>query len=224
MSDRDERNVDPADAVLGDPNEVERVAEAARHDRVLGGEVESLRATAERLEALPAEAWDPVEPPPLQVPDAEVVPLARRVRGRRMLVAAAVVVGLVIGGAGIGLLVSGSDTSESDRTVALGPVDDGPEGAAATVRLTRDRASGAELSVEGIAPNRANQFYELWLLNSVDDLVSLGTFRVPRDGRATVRVPLPVDPNSYQFFDVSLEDDDGNPAHSTVSVLRGPTV
>jgi hypothetical protein len=43
------------------------------------------------------------------------------------------------------------------------------------------------------------------------------------DGRAKVELPLPVDPSRYRFLDISVEPDDGNPAHSSRSILRGRT-
>jgi hypothetical protein len=54
-------------------------------------------------------------------------------------------------------------------------------------------------------------------------MLSLGSFRVPASGEAEVTVPLPVDVADFRFVDVSVEDDDGDPGHSGVSVLRGPT-
>ena len=81
----------------------------------------------------------------------------------------------------------------------------------------------ATLDVSGLAPSRRGEFYELWLLSPPGDLVSLGSFRVAAGGRATLEVPVPVDPSRYRFVDVSVEADDGDPAHSSRSVLRGPT-
>ncbi len=54
-------------------------------------------------------------------------------------------------------------------------------------------------------------------------MVALGSFRVDAHGDAVVRVPLPVDPARYRYFDVSLQPDSGDPAHSGISVLRGAT-
>ena len=53
--------------------------------------------------------------------------------------------------------------------------------------------------------------------------MSLGSFRVGAKGGATVELPLPVDPSRYRFLDVSVERDDGDPSHSSRSVLRGRT-
>lgn len=41
--------------------------------------------------------------------------------------------------------------------------------------------------------------------------------------RTRFEVPIPVTPSRWRYFDVSLQVNNGNPAHSGVSVLRGPT-
>ena len=80
-----------------------------------------------------------------------------------------------------------------------------------------------EVDVSGLPASQGGDRYELWLLNSPDDLVSLGSFRVGESGAASVQVPLPVPPEQFAFIDVSVEPGDGNPAHSGNSVLRAPT-
>ena len=57
----------------------------------------------------------------------------------------------------------------------------------------------------------------------VDDrgrMVSMGTFRVGGNGRVDVHMEVAVDVSRYALVDVSLEPDDGDPAHSDRSVLR----
>ncbi len=76
----------------------------------------------------------------------------------------------------------------------------------------------ATIDVSGLEPSGRGRFYELWLLNSADDLVSIASFEVPASGTARVTVPLP---GGYRFVDLSAEPDDGDPAHSGDSVLRG---
>jgi hypothetical protein len=87
--------------------------------------------------------------------------------------------------------------------------------------VAADDDGRAMLTVDGLAPN-GDDFYEVWLLGD-RGLVSLGSFRVGADGSAAVDLQLPVDPARYGSFDVSLEPDDGDPEHSSDSVLRGPT-
>ena len=79
------------------------------------------------------------------------------------------------------------------------------------------------MRVSGLRPNTDGDFYELWLLGERGELVSLGSFNVPDSGVAEIDVPVPVDPESFRYLDVSREPADGDPSHSTDSVLRGPT-
>ena len=79
------------------------------------------------------------------------------------------------------------------------------------------------MRLRGLPPSADGDFYELWLLNSADDLVSLGSFTRARVGRrSTSRVPVPGDAGDFAALDVSVEPGDGDPAHSTRSVLRAP--
>jgi hypothetical protein len=48
----------------------------------------------------------------------------------------------------------------------------------------------------------------------------MGPFRVARDGRVDAHMPIAVDLRKYRVVDVSLEPDDGDPAHSSRSVMR----
>jgi anti-sigma-K factor RskA len=173
-----------------------------------------------RLEALGPDEWRP-EPPPALVmpPGAEAAP-RRRALTLRPLPALAAVLLLLALGAGGALLITARDPAPS-RTLTLTSLR--PDGAAqGKVRLART-GGRATLAVSGLAPSRRGEFYELWLLSPPGDLVSLGSFRVSAGGRATLQVPLPVDPSRYRFLDVSVEPDDGDPAHSSHSVLRGRT-
>jgi hypothetical protein len=60
----------------------------------------------------------------------------------------------------------------------------------------------------------------VWLMTDDEHLASVATFRVGADGRARFRFHLGVDPRRYRYVDVSLEADDGDPAHGARSVLR----
>jgi hypothetical protein len=61
-------------------------------------------------------------------------------------------------------------------------------------------------------------YYELWLMTREGDgLVSLG----PVANRARAAVPAAIDIARFSVVDISREPSDGNPVHSTDSVLRG---
>jgi anti-sigma factor RsiW len=208
-------------------------------DRELREEVERLRFLVARLEELPPDVWEAPEPPPLIMPE-DAVPAraagagrpARR-RGLRLpiltlrpLPAAGLAAILLALGVAGGALIGGDGGSGSPEAgtseLVLSRIDDGPAGAHGDVVLADDR-SQATVDVSGLDPSGPDRFYELWLLDEDGRMIALGAFEVGADGRAEVELPIPVAPSGYRYFDVSLQEDNGDPAHSGVSVLRGPT-
>jgi Anti-sigma-K factor rskA/Putative zinc-finger len=66
---------------------------------------------------------------------------------------------------------------------------------------------------------RPGQYYEVWLLDpDAGTVFPVGV--LPPDGEARFTLPASV-VGRYQAIDVSLEADDGDPAHSKRSLLRG---
>jgi hypothetical protein len=66
---------------------------------------------------------------------------------------------------------------------------------------------------------RPGQYYEVWLLDpNAGTVFPVGV--LPPDGEARFTLPASV-VGRYQAIDVSLEADDGDPAHSKHSLLRG---
>jgi hypothetical protein len=181
---------------------------------------------ARRLEQLPREAWDRPAPPPPPWPS----PAARDARRRRLtlrpLAASVAAAALLALGVAVGVLLGGGEDrgGDSTRNLALAPGAGRGRGATGSVSLIPRAGGDATVRVSGMRPNGRGDFYELWLLGKKGELVSLGSFRVPRSGDAELTVPLPVDPARFRYLDVSREPDDGDPAHSTISILRGPAV
>jgi hypothetical protein len=77
------------------------------------------------------------------------------------------------------------------------------------------------LTVSARALPEVDGYYEVWLLDAAADRV-LALGPLDADGTAELPVPPGVDPYGYPHVDVSVEADDGDPAHSGVSALRGP--
>ena len=207
------------DYLLGELDADERAAFEAAPARV--AEAGRLRPIVARLESLTADEWDPPDAPALALPRApEPVPAgrARRRLSLRPLVALGLAAVLIAIGVGAGALLGGRDPG--GRVLVLAPVEPAGGSAHGTATLTRD--GRARFTVRGLEPSEDGSFYELWLMNSADDLVSLGSFRVPASGKAEVTVPLPADPDGFAALDISAEPADGNPAHSASSVLRAP--
>jgi len=174
-------------------------------------------------------------PPPLEMPaEAEGGAAAAGAKARRrfrlpaltlrpaaagglaaLLLAVGVAGGVLIDGGGSGEPASGTD-------LALSRIDDGPAGAHGEVVLAADEQR-ATVELGGLDPAGSGRFYELWLLDEDGRMIALGSFQVGADGEAEVDLPLPVEPDRYRYFDVSLQEDNGDPTHSGASVLRGPT-
>lgn len=169
-----------------------------------------------RLEQLGADEWAPEAPPPLLLPPV-AASRRRRTLTLRPLPALAAALVLLALGASAGLVATRGP--EEGRAVALAPLARGVD-ADGELRLAR-AGERATFSASGLAPSRRGEFYELWLLRPSGDLLALGSFRVGADGRARIEVPVPVDPSEYRFVDLSVEPDDGDPTHSSRSVLRG---
>lgn len=133
-------------------------------------------------------------------------------------------------GVGVGLQLGGDSAvgeGEPVQTVQLQAFgEEAPPDASGEVLMTSEGAGTGDqmtLDVSGLDQSDDREFYELWLLGEKGELVALGSFRVPPDGSSTIDVPLPVDPDRYRYFDVSIQPENGDPRHSGRSVLRGLT-
>ena len=119
----------------------------------------------------------------------------------------------------VGLALRSGDDGE---LVAAAQLDllEGQDGTPVSAELI---SVDGDLQIEVDAPTTvgADEFLELWLLEVGDDgvaaLESLG--RV--DGSGRYDVPDDIDLDRFRVVDISVEPDDGDPAHSGVSVVRG---
>ena len=224
------RDADIVAYLLGEssPEEGAAVERRMGEDAGFRREVERMRPIVAGLEALPPEAWEPGRVPPLpDPPPLPAAPAPERPRPRRAwwpVAAVAACLALLAAGVGIGALVfGGDDGGGGGPAIALARVGEGGSAAAGQARVVSSDDGGLRVRVSGLAPSGPGAYYELWLLDGPERLLSLGSFRVPASGAAEVTVPLPVDVTDFRFVDVSVESADGDPGHSGVSVLRGPT-
>lgn len=187
---------------------------------------------AARLEVAPEMLPDGVPPqepitlPPLALPRHAWLPGARRAaspRGgqlrQRWLAAAAVVLVAagVLGGLVVGRASDGGKASS--RAIALHPVPGGVPvgGAVGEARLAAN--GGMTLSVNGLPKPPGQDFYEIWLYDPPSGrMLAVGV--LPPTGKGNYSLPRTVE-NGYGAVEISLEPNDGNPAHSMLSVLRG---
>jgi anti-sigma-K factor RskA len=210
-------------------------------DPAFRAEVERLRATTATLGELPGEAWAPEPPPPLHAEatagrrdddavavdgaDAGVPQLARGAtwrRGRRAVLGAAAAAAVAVVALAVVLVARGGGgdgvPAPPSTTLALRPL---PGASGRAEVILNGAGTKAELRAAGLRPNRGDDYYEAWLADDRGHMVSMGTFHVGPSGRVDVHMEVAVDVSRYALVDVSREPDDGNPAHSDTSVLRG---
>jgi hypothetical protein len=150
-------------------------------------------------------------------PAADVLPFRSRRRNRLLLVAAAVAAGAIVGAGTVALVQSRDDGGRAVEAVALDPLEGNDASGKASVVVRGD--GSRVLEVDFKAPSLADSYYEIWLIDrSVKGMYPLG---VVRPGAQTVELPADLDLAQFPLVDVSVEQLDGNPAHSGVSVARG---
>jgi anti-sigma-K factor RskA len=145
-----------------------------------------------------------------------VVP--RRRAGRLVgLLAAALVV--IAGTIGIVHSVSGTRATSVAAVAALHHLDS-PTSASGEVTV---HATALELrmlvSTKGLPMAPSDHFYEVWLLDpQTNKMLPLGVLSVSGTSTFTISRPLM---SQFSAVDISLQDNNGSPQHSTISVLRG---
>lgn len=220
--------------------------EGATGDVPVEVEAENLEPVVAMLEQVPDEVWRTPEPPGLDIglvtgstSGAGAAGKGHVQTGRpslsemlfgnwpRLVAGTAAAVALLALGVVFGALLAGERSGEgftpSERLELAGVKPGAPASASGQVLISDAGREPVELDVSGLEPTAEDEYYEFWLLGAEGELVSLGSFRVDDAGTSQVRVPLPVDPADYSYFDVSIEKEDGSPGHSGKSVLRGLT-
>jgi hypothetical protein len=160
---------------------------------------------------------------PMPSGSENVIPMSSRKRGlpRWTGLVAAAAAGILMGGAVVAT-ITGQDTPTSVVASAeLTPMPDGPDrGGQAEASLNRTD-DGYTITVKASDIQGPEGFYEVWLLDEENSgLIALGSL-APGEKEATFPVPDGVDLSAFNAVDVSDEPLDGDPTHSTVTVLRG---
>lgn len=207
--------VEPEQVALGlieqaDTGTVERLL---AEDPAFRAAVEDARALMDRLRALPPDIWEPAVPPPFVAPVPHTTPGRERSPRRRLIWRVAPVGAALAAAIAVVVMVTTGDDPTKD--IRLDPVASTPGRAELVVT-----AATARLIARGIPPTDATHHYEAWVGDAQGRMVSMGTFRVDASGNAQVAMPLTVDLAKFTDVDISLEPDDGNPAHSTRSVFH----
>lgn len=189
---------------------------------------------ADRLVAPPDSVWagiteelsrqDPAAPEELAAPSDEgavVVPLdaARRRRGLNPgWLAAAAVVGIVVGSVATVTLTGGSSSSQLVASASLEPVADSPYRGTAALEQ-QGGESVLRVSVPDL-PAVEDGYYEVWMATAdAATMVAVGTLSPGED--AVLTLPAGMQTADFPLVDVSVEHYDGDAGHSAVSVVRG---
>ena len=204
------------------PNLADALGEDTEHATELDAIARRLAAldAADAVKAPPAGLWAAIDAEVSSAeavdPGAPVVDLdARRSRrALRIALGAAAAVLVVVATVAAVRRDEQGPTTEQVALVGLPDFED-ISGSATVVLDGSDRSVGVDLTDVEVPPG---SHLELWLLDEpVQRLVSLG----PLAGDGPHAIPEDVDLEATPVVDVSLEPDDGNPAHSGVSVVRG---
>ncbi|MGO9280079.1 MAG: anti-sigma factor [Streptosporangiaceae bacterium] len=174
------------------------------------------------------------KPPPVRGPGVrapgvrrpDVGPAGYRPWWRRRPLAAAAagaLAGLVIGAGGavaVHQLGTQQPAASVVATIALRPLPQFPQWKDASGTAVMESAPGGRLLRVRLHARKPPGFYEVWLLarNGVS-MISLGD--LSSDGAGAFSLPPGVDLGNYSRIDVSLQQFNGSPVHSRISVVRG---
>jgi hypothetical protein len=211
-----------------------RCASCSAELQALSGVVDTGRALngTETLESPPPRVWDAIRAEladdlsPAGAAPAQVVSLAERRRRRwpTGLLVAASAAGVIVGSLATSLVSADSASNPPVAAPAATPV-----ATAALAALPDHAGSGSAeivegpdgpqlvLDVSGLSPGQG--FYEVWLIDP-ETFAMVGLGALPGT-RGTFPVPDGLDLSQYSVVDVSIEPYDGDPLHSTDSVVRG---
>jgi hypothetical protein len=144
-----------------------------------------------------------------------VVPLRRR---SAPWLAAAAAVGVLFGAIGGVVWTQGSSTEPTVVAQAsLEPLPGFPSRGVARVQST-DVGDSVTVDLQGLPATEG--YYEVWLLTEdASAMVSLGA--VGPGETSTLPLPPGIALDRFHIVDISAEEFDGDPTHSTVSVARG---
>jgi hypothetical protein len=187
---------------------------------VLAATSASLRATARNAQTLPEAVLGvaAAEGTPAVQPHRVGRGTARPGRRRRPLIGLAAALALALVAAAVLLWTGPLRPDRPGGTVPLAGV--GAVAASGQASMAGDDGDRRmTVTTDHLPALRPGQYYEVWLLDpNAGTVFPVGV--LPPDGEARFTLPASV-VGRYQAIDVSLEADDGDPAHSKHSLLRG---
>jgi anti-sigma-K factor RskA len=214
--------------------EVAHLEAAAAGDATLARELAAYRATVSALEAgvareapsealfdrIMAELAEPDAAPAAAPAPANAVERRRwsGFRWPRMALGAAVVAAAVLV---VGVVLVSRDDVQPDAVATIAGKDDFAA-VSGSAELFPEDGSGSRLVLHlaSVPPAPTGHHYEVWVLpEGSETMESVGKV-APSDGEAELEVEVP-GTGPFAALDVSVEPDDGDPAHSGTSLAGG---
>lgn|GEM_PF-801840 len=159
------------------------------------------------------------ELPPLKVDPKSSA--SHDTRRRRLGFVAAGVAAAAIVLIGIGTVLAysqGSKTSPIVASAILRPIDSPASSSGSITAVAIGDTRRLTVHTERLAALPAEEFYEVWLLDpATQKMLPVGVLPPSGIGSYSMGASIMAD---YSAVDVSLQTNNGNPAHSTTSVLR----
>jgi hypothetical protein len=144
---------------------------------------------------------------------------ARRRRVWRVVSGAAAAILVVVGVTlGVTALRHGAGGSGPVATAALRPIAAPPSATGSVAVYASGSTRSLTVDARGLPAASAQSFYEVWLLDpATQKMLPMGVLGPTGRGEYAVSSAIM---GGYSAVDVSLQANDGNPAHSKTSVLR----
>jgi Anti-sigma-K factor rskA len=187
-----------------------------------GALVAATNAEADLTRAGPPAGPQPAVPSPPAAPgEGPPLPLGSRKQRRFRLALAAVLV--TVAAVGTGVVVGRAlepRPAPVAATVTLQHIDAPPSARGKATVRAKGATRQMELITIGLPEPPPDHFYEIWLLQpSTNKMLPLGVLPPSGSGTYSITAALMA---QFSAVDVSLQENNGDPAHSAVSVLRGP--
>jgi Anti-sigma-K factor rskA len=191
-------------------------------------ELASMRSLIQTLERLPEQAWNhqihtaATSSPAESVARRQLRSVRLQINSVRAGALVAVALAFVIGA----LIDPFSATPHPENAVSratahviLQPL----AGAPSTSRAIAYMPGGNQMLVRirNLPRSAPGTYYELWLMTSNTDLVSVTSFRIRATGTDSLQLLLPDSPSHYKYLDISVQHVGDEGAISQDNVLRG---
>jgi anti-sigma-K factor RskA len=176
----------------------------------------SAMRNAPELFSLPDASPAPAPARPSEAPPAAAVARSRPRHAWRWATGAAVAAVVIVAAFFAGSQLTQPHTTEAQATLHVVGAHAGSGGQ--VVMRTRDGKTNMLVTAKGLQAPSADRYYEVWLFDpQTQKMLPVGV--LGPGGQSSYSLPQSLI-SQYQIVDISLQQDNGNPAHSNDSVLR----